>query len=177
MAEFISEAERIERCLTGMTKVGIWLERAVRVVGAIFSVIFLVIPLMGIHAYYDPGYSYAFTLDECLSALPCGFLFAIVSFFMWRLASTLAKGESPFSLRAYRSLVAITLAFAVFALVEFVLSRYGLGGLILPPLGIVLDDSGLLMAFLSLLFAGIVGVLAFVFRYGMLLQQQSDFMI
>ena len=96
---------------------------------------------------------------------------------MWSMARTLAKGESPFSLGAYRSLVAIALAFAAFAVVEFALSRYGLGGLVLPPLGIVLADSGLLMAFLSLLFAGVMGVLAFVFRYGILLQQQSDFMI
>lgn len=176
MSEFVSEAERIERCLANVSKVGVWLERVVRVIGAFLSVIFLAIPITGIHAYYSPNVGRFLTIDECLSALPCGVLIAVVSFFTWRLADMLAKGRSPFTSKSFHSLVAIAVSFALFGIVELVLFHNGLGGVADPASGAVVM-SGSFAAVLSFLFAGVMGVLAYVFRYGMLLQQQSDYMI
>lgn len=176
MGDFVSEAERIERCLASVSKVGVWLERIVRVVGAFVSVVFLAIPITGIHAYYSPSVSHFLTFDECLNALPCGVLIAVVSFFIWRLADMLARGESPFTAQAFHSLVAIAVAFAVFGVVELVMFHNGLGGVADPASGAVVMSASFAAA-LSLMFSGVIGVLAYVFRYGMLLQQQSDCMI
>ena len=177
MTEFVSEAQRIERCLQDMTRIGVWLERVIRVVGAIASVAALAWPIVNIHAYFDPSYTAGTPIDQCITALPCSVLLAAVLFFIWRLVNEISKGQSPFSMRAYHALLGATASFALFALVELALNHYGFGGLLFLPFTSEVLGTGGTAAFLALLVAGLMGMMAFVFRYGMLLQQQSDCMI
>ncbi len=176
MVDHVSEAERIEQCLTGMAKASVWLERMVRVVGAFMSVCLVAVSLVGIYSYYSPTSTTHLTIDQSVSLLPCGLLVAAISFFTWRLADLLAKGQSPFTPKAYRSVVGIAVSLAIFGATELWMYQYGLGGLVDPLEGATLI-SGSFLAFFSLIAAGVVGVLAYTFRYGMLLQQQNDYMI
>ncbi len=176
MDNCVSEAERIEQCLAGIAKASVWLERVVRVVGAFVSVCLVAVSVVGIYSYYSPTSTMSLTIGQSVSLLPCGLMVAAISFFTWRLADLLAKGQSPFTQKAYRSVVGIAASLAVFGVLELYLYQYGLGGLVDPLQGVTLI-SGSPLAFASLLGAGVVGVLAYVFRYGMLLQQQSEYLI
>ena len=177
MGDFVSESERIEGYREHMAKTCRWFERIARVIGALATVSMAYLSIASIAYYFIPGASVGLRLNEALSTIPCSLLVIFVCFFSWRLLRRLAKGESPFTSKFVRGLDALVVSFAVFALVEFVLSLYGEGGLFLPFVGYecLMSASGLALA--STLMACVMFVLAFVFRYGVLLQQQNEYLI